>query len=120
MGSKLEKYGYFDNENKEFVITRPDTPLPWINYLGCEQYCGLMSNTAGGYSFWIDPLENRILRYRYNNIPSDRGGRYIYLRDNKSRDFWSASWQPVLKSPDKYKYECRHGLGYTVISSEYS
>ncbi len=120
MGSKLDKYGYFDNDKKEFVITRPDTPLPWINYLGCEQYCGLMSNTAGGYSFWIDPLENRILRYRYNNIPSDRGGRYIYLRDNKSRDFWSASWQPVLKSPDKYKYECRHGLGYTVISSEYS
>jgi cellobiose phosphorylase len=120
MGSKLAKYGYFDNDNKEFVITRPDTPLPWINYLGCEQYCGLMSNTAGGYSFWIDPLENRILRYRYNNIPSDRGGRYLYLRDNKSRDFWSASWQPVLKDTSEYKYECRHGLGYTVISSEYS
>jgi len=114
------QYGYFDNKEKEYVITRPDTPLPWINYLGCEDYCALMSNTAGGYSFYRDAKERRITRYRYNNIPTDRGGRYIYVRDDKSGDFWSASWQPVLKELSKYKYECRHGLGYTTISSEYS
>ncbi|MCX5725853.1 MAG: glycosyl transferase, partial [Candidatus Saganbacteria bacterium] len=114
------EYGYFDNKNKEYVITRPDTPLPWINYLGCEEYCGLMSNTAGGYSFHKDPLKRRLLRYRYNNIPSDLGGRYIYIKDNRSGDFWSASWQPVRKDLTKYKYECRHGLGYTKIASTYS
>jgi cellobiose phosphorylase len=110
------KYGYFDEENKEYVITRPDTPLPWINYLGCEDYCALFSNTAGGYSFYKDPRERRILRYRYNNVPMDRGGRYLYLRDNKSKNFWSPSWQPVMKLD---KYECRHGLGYSTITSEY-
>jgi cellobiose phosphorylase len=114
------KYGYFDNNAKEYVITRPDTPLPWINYLGCEDYCGLMSNTAGGYSFYKDAKERRLTRYRYNNIPMDRGGRYIYIRDNSTKDFWSASWQPVLKELSKYKYECRHGLGYTNITSQYS
>jgi len=132
------KYGYFDGPNKEYVITRPDTPLPWINYLGCEEYCGLMSNTAGGYSFYKDPKERRLLRYRYNNIPYDRGGRYIYVRDNKTSEFWSATWQPVLKptakmseggepalfqvqegKKDDYIYECRHGLGYTKITSNY-
>jgi cellobiose phosphorylase len=114
------KYGYFDNDEKEYVITRPDTPLPWINYLGCEEYCGLMSNTAGGYSFYKDAKERRLTRYRYNNVPMDRGGRYIYIRDDATEDFWSASWQPVLKDLNKYKYECRHGLGYTIITSEYS
>jgi cellobiose phosphorylase len=114
------KYGFFDNEAREYVITRPDTPLPWINYLGCEDYCGLMSNTAGGYSFYKDAKERRITRYRYNNVPMDRGGRYIYVRDDASGDFWSASWQPVLKDLTKYKYECRHGLGYTVITSRYN
>jgi len=113
-------YGHFDNNEKEYVITRPDTPLPWINYLGCEDYCALMSNTAGGYSFYKDAKERRISRYRYNNIPMDRGGRYIYVRDDASKDFWSVSWQPVLKDLSRYKYECRHGLGYTAISSEYS
>lgn len=114
------KYGCFDKENKEYVITQPDTPLPWINYLGAEEYCALISNTAGGYSFYKDPKERRLLRYRYNNVPQDRGGRYLYIRDNENRDYWSVSWQPVLKNLEKYKYECRHGLGYTVISSEYS
>lgn len=113
----MAKYGYFDQESKEFVITRPDTPLPWINYLGSEQYCALMSNTAGGYSFYRDPKERRITRYRYNNVPMDRGGRYIYIRDNKTKDFFSPSWQPVMKLE---KYECRHGMGYTIIKSEYS
>ena len=113
----MAKYGRFDQENKEFVITRPDTPLPWINYLGSEEYCALMSNTAGGYSFYRDPKERRITRYRYNNVPMDRGGRYIYVRDNKNADFWSVSWQPVMKLD---RYECRHGMGYTTISAEYA
>jgi len=114
------RYGYFDDKNREYVITRPDTPLPWINYLGVDSYCGLMSNTAGGYSFYKDAAHRRILRYRYNNVPSDRPGRYIYLRDNKTEDYWSATWQPTNKNLKKYKYECRHGLSYTTISSEYA
>ncbi len=114
------KYGYFDNKAKEYVIGRPDTPLPWINYIGCEDYCGLISNTAGGYSFYKDARERRILRYRYNNVPMDSGGRYVYVRDNKSKDFWSTTWQPVRKDLSDYEYECRHGLGYTKISSKYS
>ncbi len=113
------KYGYFDDAKKEYVITRPDTPLPWINYLGVEKYCGLMSNTAGGYSFYGDAAQRRILRYRYNNVPMDRPGRYIYIRDNVKKDYWSASWQPVNKDLKKYKYECRHGLSYTKIKAEY-
>lgn len=119
------KYGYFDDRNREFVITRPDTPTPWINYLGCDEYCGLMSNTAGGYSFHQDPKDRRITRFRYNNIPVDRPGRYIYLRDQADGGYWSATWQPVLKShksqvtSHKYEYECRHGLGYTSIKSAY-
>jgi cellobiose phosphorylase len=113
------RYGHFDDERREYVITRPDTPLPWINYLGVNDYCALISNTAGGYSFYKDPRERRILRYRYNNVPSDRPGRYIYIRDNGSREYWSASWQPVLKDLKRYEYECRHGLSYTVISSAY-
>jgi len=116
----MSKYGYFDIENKEFVITRPDTPLPWINYLGEKDYCAIISNTAGGYSFYKDPKELRILRYRYNNIPLDRGGRYLYIRDNKSRHYWSATWQPITKwRYPEYQYECRHGLGYTKITSKY-
>ncbi len=112
------KYGHFDDKFKEFVITRPDTPTPWINYLGCDEYCALMSNTAGGYSFHRDPKDRRITRFRYNNVPVDRPGRYIYLRDQASGDYWSATWQPVLKSKG-YQYECRHGMGYTVIKSKY-
>lgn len=120
------KYGHFDDKNKEFVITRPDTPTPWINYLGCDEYCALMSNTAGGYSFHRDPKDKRISRFRYNNVPVDRPGRYIYLRDQASGDYWSATWQPVLRPqtadrrPQAYKYECRHGMGYTVIKSKYN
>jgi cellobiose phosphorylase len=114
------KYGYFDDKNREYVITRPDTPLPWINYLGVDKYCGLMSNTAGGYSFYGDAAQRRLLRYRYNNVPSDRPGRYIYVRDNEKEDYWSASWQPTNKDLKKYKYECRHGLSYTKIKAEYS
>jgi len=111
------KYGYFDDENKEYVITRPDTPLPWINYLGCESYFGIISNTAGGYSFYKDARLRRITRYRHNNVPNDFGGRYLYIRDNKSSEFWSPTWQPTRQNLEQYS--CRHGLGYSIISSVY-
>ena len=110
------RFGYFDDERREYVITRPDTPLPWINYLGSHDYFGLISNTAGGYSFYRDARLRRITRYRYNNVPYDSGGRYLYLRDDAKGSFWSPTWQPTRVSLDGY--ECRHGLGYSVISSE--
>jgi cellobiose phosphorylase len=111
------KFGYFDDEKLEYVITRPDTPLPWINYLGCQAYFGIISNTAGGYSFYRDARLRRITRYRYNNVPYDLGGRYIYLRDDESGEFWSPSWQPTRH--DLEDYTCRHGMGYTLIGSRY-
>jgi cellobiose phosphorylase len=111
------RYGYFDDQCREYVITRPDTPLPWINYLGSENYFGLISNTAGGYSFYRDARLRRITRYRYNNVPLDFGGRYIYLRDRASGDYWSPSWQPTRR--DLEDYTCRHGMGYTTIGSTY-
>ena len=109
------QYGHFDDQQREYVITQPDTPLPWINYLGCESYFGLISNTAGGYSFYRDARLRRLTRYRYNNAPFDFGGRYLYIRDNDTGKFWSPSWQPTRTKLDKY--ECRHGMGYTTISS---
>lgn len=116
------KFGYFDDNAREYVITQPDTPLPWINYLGGEAYFGLISNTAGGYSFYKDARLRRLTRYRYNNAPLDMGGRYIYLRDNDagrreniSRPYWSPSWMPTRGKLDEY--ECRHGQGYTIIQS---
>ena len=118
------KFGYFDDQNREYVIERPDTPLPWINYLGNEAYFGLISNTGGGYSFYRDARLRRLTRYRYNNAPLDSGGRYIYLRDDdasKYQDepmFWSPSWQPTRYQLDEY--ECRHGMGYTTIHSKVS
>jgi cellobiose phosphorylase len=112
------EYGYFSRDDKEYVIVKPDTPTPWINYLSNNEYCAIISNTAGGYSFHIDPRERRILRYRYNNLPVDRPGRYLYIRDSKTGKYWSPTWQPVLKKLSAY--ECRHGLGYTKISSSYS
>lgn len=108
------KYGYFDSETREYVIERPDTPSPWINYIGTRDYFGLVSNTGGGYSFYSDARLRRILRYRYNNIPTDEGGRYLFIRHGDG-DFWSPTWQPVRKPLDSYV--CRHGLGYTSIRS---
>ncbi|MDP4177497.1 MAG: glycosyl transferase [Bacillota bacterium] len=108
------QFGHFDDENKEYVITNPKTPYPWINYLGNESYFSLISNTSGGYSFYKDARLRRITRYRYNNIPVDNGGRYFYLNDNG--DYWTPGWMPVKKSLDFY--ECRHGLGYTSITGE--
>jgi cellobiose phosphorylase len=114
-------FGYFDDAVREYVITRPDTPLPWINYLGCQDYFGLISNTAGGYSFYKDARLRRLTRYRYNNAPLDTGGRYIYIRDNEAHAqssghlYWSPTWQPVRRPLDEY--ECRHGQGYSIIRS---
>ncbi len=112
------KYGNFDDENREYVINRPDTPLPWINYLGSENFFGLISNTAGGYSFYKDARLRRLTRYRYNNAPLDAGGRFIYVRDNSAEDFWSPTWQPAQR--ELKDYSCRHGMGYSIIASQYS
>jgi cellobiose phosphorylase len=111
------RYGHFDDENREYVITQPDTPLPWINYLGCEDFIGIISNTAGGYAFYRDARLRRLTRYRYNNVPADAGGRYLYLRDDESGKYWSPTWQPTQS--ELSKYVCRHGLGYTKIESSY-
>jgi N,N'-diacetylchitobiose phosphorylase len=113
------RYGYFDVPNKEYVIERPDTPVPWMNYLHNDEYCALISNNAGGYSFHLSARDKRILRYRLNNVPVDRPGRYIYIRDEADGDFWSATWQPVLKDLSEYKTETRHGFGYTRVTSAY-
>ena len=112
------KYGFFDNDMREYVITRPDTPMPWANYLGSPAYGALISNNAGGYSFVKSGANGRLLRYRFDD--SDRPGRYIYLRDNQTKEYWSASWQPVGKDLSVYSSECRHGLGYTRISAQYA
>lgn len=112
------KYGYFDEKGKEFVITEPRTPRPWFNYMWNEHYGGLISHTGGGFSFLDCPRDNRINRMRYNSLPWDRPGRYVIVKDVKSGEYWSLSWAPTIEI--KYdKYECRHGLGYTKITTEY-
>ena len=113
------QYGYFDDKNKEYVITRPDTPRSWSNYIGDTRYGGVITNNAGGYSFYKSAGQGRITRFRFNSIPMDQPGRYIYLRDKNSRDYWSASWQPVGKPLDKYRSEVRFGTGYAAFKSEY-
>ena len=107
-------YGRFDDAAREYVITRPDTPLPWLNYLGSEELFGLCTNTAGGYTFWKDAKLRRLTRYRYNDQPMDLGGRYVYVNDSGS--VWNPGWKPVKAALDRY--ECRHGLGYTRITGE--
>ena len=109
-------YGYFDEETGEYVITRPDTPTPWMNYLGQGRYGGIISNTAGGYSFDRDPRNRRVTRYRYNAVPVDQPGRYVYLRDQEDGFYWSPTWQPI-PGRKLAAYECRHGPGYTHIMS---
>ena len=112
------QFGYFDDEKREYVITKPDTPAPWANYLGSPEYGAIISNNAGGYSFAKSGANGRILRYVFNNF--DQPGRYIYIKDNDSKDYWSASWQPVGKDLEVYKSECRHGMGYTKMLADYS
>ena len=114
------QYGYFDDANREYVITRPDTPKSWINYLGSRLYGGIITQNAGGYSFYKSGGMGRILRMRFNGVPLDQPGRYLYLRDDTSGDFWSASWQPVGKPLDQYKSTVRHGLGYSIFEAEYA
>ena len=113
------KYGYFDNSNKEYVITRPDVPAPWTNYLGTEKFCTVISQNAGGYSFYKSPEYNRVTKFR-PNATFDRPGHYVYLRDDATGDYWSISWQPVAKSLDEAKYEVRHGLSYSKFACEYN
>ena len=113
------QFGHFDDANKEYVIDRPDTPRSWSNYLGSTEYGAIITNNAGGYSFYKSAAMGRFTRLRFNSVPMDQPGRYIYLHDHDSKDYWSASWQPVGKPLDQYKSECRHGSAYTVISSEY-
>lgn len=112
------QYGYFDDKKREYVITRPDTPAPWANYLGSPEYGAIISNNAGGYSFAKSGANGRILRYIFNNF--DQPGRYIYIRDNDTKDYWSASWQPVGKDLTAYKSECHHGTAYTRMVADYS
>lgn len=107
-----KRFGYFDDQNREYVITDPKTPWPWINYLGNEDFFSLISNTAGGYSFYKDAKFRRITRYRYNSVPMDNGGRYFYINDGGT--VWSPGWKPCKTPLDSY--ECRHGMSYTRIS----
>ena len=107
------KYGFFNDADREYVITRPDTPYPWINYLGSENFFSLISNTSGGYCFYRDARMLRLTRYRYNNVPTDCGGRYFYINDGGK--VWTPGWMPVKTAYDSY--ECRHGMGYTKITS---
>jgi N,N'-diacetylchitobiose phosphorylase len=113
------RYGYFDDKNKEYVIERPDTPRSWTNYLGNTTYGAIITNNAGGYSFYRSSAQGRFMRFGFNNV-LDQPGRYFYLRDRESGDFWSSSWQPVARPLDQYKSECRHGTAYTHIDSEYA
>ena len=114
------QYGYFDDQAKEYVITRPDTPSSWSNYLGSTRYGAIITNNAGGYGFYKSGAQGRFLRLRFNSIPMDQPGRYFYIHDHESKDFWSVSWQPVGKPLEQFKSTCRHGTAYTTISSEYS
>ena len=108
----MDNFGHFDDTSREYVITRPDTPWPWINYMGTEDFFSLISNTAGGYCFYKDAKFRRILRYRYNGVPMDDGGRYYYIKDGST--VWSPGWKPCKTPLDSY--ECRHGMGYTRIT----
>ncbi len=114
------QYGIFDDEKKEYVITNPATPASWSNYLGSTKYGAIITNNAGGYSFYKSAARGHFMRFRTNTIPMDQPGRYIYIHDRENKDYWSASWQPVGKPLEKYKSICRHGSAYTIIESEYS
>jgi cellobiose phosphorylase len=116
-GPGANEYGYFDEAAREYVITRPDTPTPWLNYIGEGRYGGIVSNTGGGYSFDRDPRNRRVTRYRYNSIPVDQPGRYVYLRDQETGEYWSPTARPTKVDLDAY--ECRHGTAYTRISGSH-
>lgn len=113
------KYGYFDNEKREYVIERVNVPVSWTNYLGVKDLAVVVNQTAGGYAFYRTPEYHRITRFRANAVPMDRPGHYVYLRDEEDGDYWSVSWQPVGKPLDEAEYTCRHGMSYTTYSCDY-
>ncbi len=113
------RYGYFDDDNKEYVVERPDMPVSWTNYLGVKDMCTVLSHNAGGYSFYKSAEHHRITRFRQNGVPLDRPGHYVYLRDDDTGEYWSISWQPVGKDLEKAKYQCRHGLSYSKFRCDY-
>ncbi|OGU32533.1 MAG: N,N'-diacetylchitobiose phosphorylase [Ignavibacteria bacterium GWA2_35_9] len=113
------RYGFFDDDNREYVIDRPDVPVSWTNYLGVKDLCTIISHNAGGYTFYKSTEHHRITRFRQNGIPLDRPGHYIYLRDDQTGEYWTISWQPVGKDFNKAKYICRHGLSYSKFQCDY-
>lgn len=113
------RYGYFDNEKREYVVDRVDVPVSWTNYIGVEQMCAVVNHTAGGYVFYKTPQYHRITRFRPNGVPMDRPGHYVYLRDGEDGDYWSISWQPVGKTLDQAVCRCRHGMSYSVYECDY-
>jgi len=115
----MASYGYFDSENREYVITNPELPQPWYNYIRNEEYTALVTHTGGGASFWKDPLRLRILRYKFHLAPYDRPGRYVYIRDRETGKYFSATWGPVQTPLGKTKYEARIGMGYNRITTRY-
>ena len=108
------QYGFFDDKKREYVIETPATPLPWINYLGSQEFFSLISNTVGGYCFYRDAKLQRLLRYRYNSVPADIGGRFFYIKEEGGA-LWSPTFHPVDTALDRYR--CRHGMGYTVFET---
>lgn len=113
------RYGYFDDEHREYVIDRPDVPVSWTNYLGVRDLCAVLSHNAGGYAFYKTAEHHRITRFRQNGVPLDRPGHYVYLRDDDTGEYWSISWQPVGKNLETAKYRVRHGLSYTRFQCDY-
>ncbi|MFZ6030301.1 MAG: GH36-type glycosyl hydrolase domain-containing protein [Chloroflexota bacterium] len=114
------RFGYFDDTQREYVVTRPDTPASWSNYLGDTNFGAIITNNAGGYGFYKSGAQGRYLRLRFNNVPMDQPGRYFYLRDNDNGDYWSASWQPVGKPLDQYESACHHGTAYSTFEAKYA
>ncbi len=114
------QYGHFDDNKREYVITKPDTPRPWSNYLGSADFGSVITNHAGGYTFYKSAAQGRLSRFRFNGPTSDMPGKYIYLRDNESADFWSNGWMPVRKDIEAYEYECRFGTGYACLDTAFA
>src|SRR5271157_3404288 len=114
------RYGHFDNENREYVVDRPDVPVSWTNYLGLRDLCTVISHNAGGYSFYKSAEHGRVTRFRANAVPLDRPGHYVYIRDDDTGEYWSISWQPVGKPLDQARYEWRHGLSYSKFKAQYA
>lgn len=115
----MASYGYFDNDNRQYVITNPALPQPWHNYIRNDEYAGLVTHTGGGASFWKDPLQMRLLRYKFHLLPYDRPGRYVYIRDMDSSRYWSATWAPVQMPLARTKFRCHVGMGYNRIVTVY-